>query len=98
MSDPVPPLELTPVVGPEEDAAPVINPSAEEDATMADSEVEMPLFDDPQQAGIASLRTGPGCSSITHGAPAPLMLMMLLMAFACLHRKRVCGRIEQTGE
>ena len=98
VSDPVPPLELTPVVGPEEDAAPVINPSAEEDATMADSEVEMPLFDDPQQAGIASLRTGPGCSSITHGAPAPLMLMMLLMAFGCLHRKRVSGSNEQTGE
>ena len=101
VGEPQPVVQLEPVVGPGEDATPIVNTTdtdavanedvASEDAIIVQSDSDAPILDDPSQIDTSSLRTGvsgtPGCSG-AYGTPAPLMLMMLLMAFMCLQRKR----------
>jgi len=91
VGEPQPVMELEPVVGSDEGAAPIVN-SSEADITVGDDGVIQGDAETPtgiaqfDEQGGTSLRTGPGCSIVASETPEPLMLLMLLMAILSLAR------------
>jgi len=86
-------IELEPVLGSEEDAAPIINSGdnavlQDDGDTPAGTDVDP--SDDQMQVAVTSVRTGlggaPGCSGFAAATPEPLLLLVLLMSIGCLVR------------